>query len=120
MTTSEVKSACLNYAMSIINDAFWFFICPFKSCFYGPKLLDVLLVVIIFSFYSFRQSLKHQSVIKSQLKHKDIIASLCEDILCSFHSCLQLAEQMIQSDAQVKIWADSPVNSSFFSFDSYY
>uniref|UniRef100_A0A452EVY6 FIGNL1 interacting regulator of recombination and mitosis n=1 Tax=Capra hircus TaxID=9925 RepID=A0A452EVY6_CAPHI len=47
-----------------------------------------------------KQSLKHQSVIKSQLKHKDIITSLCEDILFSFHSCLRLAEQMIQSDAQ--------------------
>lgn len=92
----------------------------YQIIFYRPKLLDVLLVVIIFSFYSFRQSLKHQSVIKSQLKHKDIITSLCEDILFSFHSCLQLAEQMIQSDAQVKIWADSTVNSSSFSFDSYY
>ncbi|XP_025782093.1 uncharacterized protein C1orf112 homolog isoform X1 [Puma concolor] len=47
-----------------------------------------------------KQSLKHQSVIKSQLKHKDIITRLCEDILFSFHSCLQLAEQMTQSDAQ--------------------
>uniref|UniRef100_A0A480TKM1 Uncharacterized protein C1orf112 isoform X2 n=1 Tax=Sus scrofa TaxID=9823 RepID=A0A480TKM1_PIG len=47
-----------------------------------------------------KQSLKHQSVIKSQLKHKDIITSLCEDILYSFHSCLQLAEQMTQSDSQ--------------------
>ncbi|XP_047695743.1 uncharacterized protein C1orf112 homolog isoform X2 [Prionailurus viverrinus] len=47
-----------------------------------------------------KQSLKHQSVIKSQLKHKDIITSLCEDILFSFHSCLQLGEQMTQSDAQ--------------------
>nr|XP_035135800.1 uncharacterized protein C1orf112 homolog isoform X2 [Callithrix jacchus] len=47
-----------------------------------------------------KQSLKHQSIIKSQLKHKDIITSLCEDILFSFHSCLQLAEQMSQSDAQ--------------------
>ncbi|XP_040307532.1 FIGNL1-interacting regulator of recombination and mitosis isoform X1 [Herpailurus yagouaroundi] len=47
-----------------------------------------------------KQSLKHQSVIKSQLKHKDIITRLCEDLLFSFHSCLQLAEQMTQSDAQ--------------------
>uniref|UniRef100_A0A2K5CCT8 FIGNL1 interacting regulator of recombination and mitosis n=1 Tax=Aotus nancymaae TaxID=37293 RepID=A0A2K5CCT8_AOTNA len=47
-----------------------------------------------------KQSLKHQSIIKNQLKHKDIITSLCEDILFSFHSCLQLAEQMSQSDAQ--------------------
>ncbi|CAK6439536.1 unnamed protein product [Pipistrellus nathusii] len=47
-----------------------------------------------------KQSLKHQSVIKSQLRHKEIITSLCEDILCSFQSCLQLAEQMAQSKAQ--------------------
>ncbi|XP_048212364.1 uncharacterized protein C1orf112 homolog isoform X2 [Perognathus longimembris pacificus] len=47
-----------------------------------------------------KQSLKHQSVIKSQLKHKDIISSLCEDILFSFQSCLQLAEQMTQSESQ--------------------
>lgn len=69
----------------------------------GPELFDVLLVVIVFfSFYLFRQSVKHQSIIKSQLKHKDIIASLCEDTIFSFHSCLQLAEQMTQSDTQVK------------------
>ncbi|XP_053461265.1 uncharacterized protein C1orf112 homolog isoform X2 [Nycticebus coucang] len=47
-----------------------------------------------------KQSLKHQSVLRSHLKHKDIITSLCEDILCSFHSCIQLSEQMTQSDAQ--------------------
>ncbi|KAG8515798.1 LOW QUALITY PROTEIN: hypothetical protein J0S82_010880, partial [Galemys pyrenaicus] len=47
-----------------------------------------------------KQSLKHQSVIKNQLKHKDIITSLCQDILFSFHSCLQLAEQMTLSDVQ--------------------
>uniref|UniRef100_A0A4X2K960 FIGNL1 interacting regulator of recombination and mitosis n=1 Tax=Vombatus ursinus TaxID=29139 RepID=A0A4X2K960_VOMUR len=47
-----------------------------------------------------KQSLKHQAVIKSQLKHKDIMAALCEDILFSFHSCLQLAEQMTQSGTQ--------------------
>ncbi|XP_006887520.1 PREDICTED: uncharacterized protein C1orf112 homolog [Elephantulus edwardii] len=47
-----------------------------------------------------KQSLKHQSLLKNHLKHKDIITSLCEDIICSFHSCLQLAEQMAQSDIQ--------------------
>lgn len=79
-----------------------FFTCRFNSYFYCPKLLDVLLVVIVsFSFYSCRQSLKHQAVIKSQLKHKDIVTNLCENILVSFQSCLQFAEQMTQSDAQV-------------------
>ncbi|XP_038165454.1 uncharacterized protein C1orf112 homolog isoform X1 [Arvicola amphibius] len=47
-----------------------------------------------------KQSLKHQSIIKSQLKHKEIISNLCEDIVFSFHSCLQLAEQMTQPAAQ--------------------
>ncbi|XP_004865298.1 uncharacterized protein C1orf112 homolog isoform X4 [Heterocephalus glaber] len=47
-----------------------------------------------------KQSLKHQSVLKRQLKHKVIITSLCEDMLFSFHSCLQLAELMPLSDAQ--------------------
>lgn len=62
-----------------------------------------LVVIVVLSFYSFRQSLKHQSVIKGQLNHKDIITSLCEDILFSFQSCLQLAEQMPQSDMQVRV-----------------
>nr|XP_023420404.1 uncharacterized protein C1orf112 homolog isoform X2 [Cavia porcellus] len=47
-----------------------------------------------------KQSLKHQSVIKSRLKHRDIINSLCEDLLFSFHFCLQLAEPMPLSDTQ--------------------
>ncbi|XP_049737221.1 uncharacterized protein C1orf112 homolog isoform X2 [Elephas maximus indicus] len=72
------------------------------------SLLDICLVIssIDSAFHAntwkfiIKQSLKHQSVIKNQLKHKDIITSLCEDILVSFHSCLQLAEQMTQSDTQ--------------------
>ncbi|KAL1769813.1 hypothetical protein HispidOSU_014750 [Sigmodon hispidus] len=47
-----------------------------------------------------KQSLKHQSFIKSQLKHKEIISSLCEDTVFSFESCLQLAEQMTQLATQ--------------------
>ncbi|XP_066117163.1 FIGNL1-interacting regulator of recombination and mitosis isoform X2 [Saccopteryx bilineata] len=47
-----------------------------------------------------KQSVKHQAVVKSRLKHKEIVASLCEDLLGSFQSCLQLAEQVAQSGAQ--------------------
>ncbi|XP_055480461.1 uncharacterized protein C1orf112 homolog [Psammomys obesus] len=47
-----------------------------------------------------KQSLKHQLVIRNQLKHKEIISSLCGDIIFSFHSCLQLAEQMAQPAVQ--------------------
>uniref|UniRef100_H2ZSH9 Uncharacterized protein n=1 Tax=Latimeria chalumnae TaxID=7897 RepID=H2ZSH9_LATCH len=44
-----------------------------------------------------RQSLKHQALLENQLRHSDIITGLCEDILFTFHSCLQLAEQQLQS-----------------------
>ncbi|XP_061441358.1 FIGNL1-interacting regulator of recombination and mitosis isoform X4 [Rhineura floridana] len=50
-----------------------------------------------------RQSLKHKSLIKNSLKHSDIFNGLCEDILFSFQSCLQLAEQMKQSGMQESI-----------------
>ncbi|XP_054977657.1 uncharacterized protein C1orf112 homolog isoform X2 [Sorex araneus] len=46
-----------------------------------------------------KQSLKHQSVLKSQLGHTAIVTGLCEDMLSAFHSCLQLAEQMARATA---------------------
>ncbi|XP_074858467.1 FIGNL1-interacting regulator of recombination and mitosis isoform X2 [Carettochelys insculpta] len=47
-----------------------------------------------------KQSLKHHSLLHSHLKHKDILCGLCKDTLVSFHSCLQLAEQMRLSVTQ--------------------
>ncbi|XP_073212471.1 FIGNL1-interacting regulator of recombination and mitosis isoform X2 [Lepidochelys kempii] len=47
-----------------------------------------------------KQSLKHHSLLQSHLKHKDILSGLCKDTLFSFHSCLQLAEQMKLSGTQ--------------------
>ncbi|XP_071984479.1 FIGNL1-interacting regulator of recombination and mitosis [Engystomops pustulosus] len=41
-----------------------------------------------------KQTLKHQTLLKSQLRHDDIVRSLCEDILLSFQSCLHLSEHM--------------------------
>ncbi|KFV68472.1 Uncharacterized protein C1orf112, partial [Dryobates pubescens] len=41
-----------------------------------------------------KQSLKHHSLLQCHLKHSDILSDLCKDTLFSFHSCLQLAEQM--------------------------
>ena len=58
-------------------------------------------MVTALSFVILRQSLKHQSLVKSQLKHRDIVSSLCEDTLCSFQAGLQLAEQAAQAGAQV-------------------
>ncbi|XP_043942687.1 uncharacterized protein C1orf112 homolog [Protopterus annectens] len=47
-----------------------------------------------------KQSLKHQSLLENHLRHNDIVCSLCQDILITFHSCLQLAEQMKLSGSQ--------------------
>ncbi|XP_039586145.1 uncharacterized protein C1orf112 homolog isoform X3 [Passer montanus] len=47
-----------------------------------------------------KQSLKHHSLLQCHLKHSDILNGLCKDILLSFDSCLQLAEQMKVSEIQ--------------------
>uniref|UniRef100_A0ABM5G9Q7 FIGNL1-interacting regulator of recombination and mitosis n=1 Tax=Pogona vitticeps TaxID=103695 RepID=A0ABM5G9Q7_9SAUR len=47
-----------------------------------------------------KQSLRHKSLIRNSLKHSDIYSGLCENILFSLESCLQLAEQMTQSGTQ--------------------
>ncbi|KFO75386.1 Uncharacterized protein C1orf112, partial [Cuculus canorus] len=47
-----------------------------------------------------KQSLKHHSLLQCHLKHRDILSGLCKDTLLSFHSCLQLAEQMKMSEIQ--------------------
>ncbi|XP_067156746.1 FIGNL1-interacting regulator of recombination and mitosis isoform X3 [Apteryx mantelli] len=47
-----------------------------------------------------KQSLKHHSLLQCHLKHSDILSGLCKDTLLSFHSCLQLAEQMKMSEIQ--------------------
>ncbi|XP_048801565.1 uncharacterized protein C1orf112 homolog isoform X1 [Lagopus muta] len=47
-----------------------------------------------------KQSLKHHSLLKCHLKHSDILSGLCNDTLLSFHSSLQLAEEMKMSDIQ--------------------
>ncbi|XP_067846524.1 FIGNL1-interacting regulator of recombination and mitosis isoform X2 [Heptranchias perlo] len=41
-------------------------------------------------------SVKHRVLLESKLPHDELVAGLCEDILYSFNSCLQLAEQMNQ------------------------
>ncbi|XP_078417474.1 FIGNL1-interacting regulator of recombination and mitosis isoform X3 [Cetorhinus maximus] len=41
-------------------------------------------------------SVKHRVLIETKLPHDELVAGLCGDILYSFNSCLQLAEQMNQ------------------------
>ncbi|XP_053325380.1 uncharacterized protein C1orf112 homolog isoform X2 [Spea bombifrons] len=47
-----------------------------------------------------KQSLKQKALVESQLRHHDIVRGLCDDILLSFQSCLQLAEHMKLSGTQ--------------------
>ncbi|KAM4640775.1 FIGNL1-interacting regulator of recombination and mitosis [Discoglossus pictus] len=47
-----------------------------------------------------KQSVKHQTLLENQLRHHDIITGLCDDIVLSFQSCLQLAEHMKLSGTQ--------------------
>ncbi|XP_054240038.1 uncharacterized protein C1orf112 homolog [Indicator indicator] len=47
-----------------------------------------------------KQSLKHRSLLQCHLKHSDILSDLCKDTLLSFHSCLQMAEQMKVSERE--------------------
>ncbi|XP_043555410.1 uncharacterized protein C1orf112 homolog isoform X3 [Chiloscyllium plagiosum] len=42
-------------------------------------------------------SVKHRALIETKLPHDELITGLCEDILYSYNSCLQLAEQIHQS-----------------------
>ncbi|GCB61578.1 hypothetical protein scyTo_0012942 [Scyliorhinus torazame] len=41
-------------------------------------------------------SVKHRKLIETKLPHNELVAGLCEVILYSFNSCLQLAEQVNQ------------------------
>lgn len=49
----------------------------------------------------FRQSLKYQSLVEEHLHHGDISSSLCDNLLASFHTCLELAEQIKHAGLQV-------------------
>ncbi|KAJ8277982.1 hypothetical protein GJAV_G00082410 [Gymnothorax javanicus] len=64
--------------------------------------LDIALHANTWKFI-IRQSVKHQALLEEQLHHGDIVSCLCDDLLASFHTCLELAEQMNQSGTQENI-----------------
>ncbi|XP_073500180.1 FIGNL1-interacting regulator of recombination and mitosis [Phyllobates terribilis] len=41
-----------------------------------------------------KQTVRHHTLVKNDLRHDEIVSSLCDDILLSFQSCLHLAEHM--------------------------
>ncbi|XP_075895700.1 FIGNL1-interacting regulator of recombination and mitosis [Nelusetta ayraudi] len=50
-----------------------------------------------------RQSLKYQSLVEEHLHHGDITSSLCDNLVTSFHSCIELAEQIKHAGLQDSI-----------------
>uniref|UniRef100_UPI003AAD2BB8 FIGNL1-interacting regulator of recombination and mitosis n=1 Tax=Centroberyx gerrardi TaxID=166262 RepID=UPI003AAD2BB8 len=55
--------------------------------------LDIALHANTWKFI-IKQSVKYQSLVEEHLRHGDISSSLCDNLLASIHSCLELAEQI--------------------------
>ncbi|XP_039666561.1 uncharacterized protein C1orf112 homolog [Perca fluviatilis] len=61
--------------------------------------LDIALHANTWKFL-IKQSLKYQSLVEEHLHHGDISNSLCDNLLASFHNCVQLAEQIKHAGLQ--------------------
>ncbi|XP_072245743.1 FIGNL1-interacting regulator of recombination and mitosis [Leuresthes tenuis] len=61
--------------------------------------LDIALHANTWKFL-IKQSLKYQSLVEERLHHDDISNRLCDNLLASFHSCVELAEQIKHADLQ--------------------
>ncbi|XP_048833347.1 uncharacterized protein C1orf112 homolog isoform X2 [Brienomyrus brachyistius] len=61
--------------------------------------LDVALHANTWKFI-IKQSIKHQALLEEHLRHGDIVTRLCDDLLASFYSCCELAEEMKQAGLQ--------------------
>ncbi|XP_015251801.1 PREDICTED: uncharacterized protein C1orf112 homolog isoform X1 [Cyprinodon variegatus] len=55
--------------------------------------LDIALHANTWKFL-IKQSLKYQSLLEEHLHHEDIVNSLSDNLLASFHSCVEMAEQI--------------------------
>ncbi|XP_076009069.1 FIGNL1-interacting regulator of recombination and mitosis [Genypterus blacodes] len=72
--------------------------------------LDIALHANTWKFI-IKQSLKYQSLVEEHLRHGDISNSLCDNLLASFHHCVELAEQIKQAGLQEG--AQSPEHKLF-------
>ncbi|KAL1022891.1 hypothetical protein UPYG_G00033820 [Umbra pygmaea] len=61
--------------------------------------LDITLHANTWKFI-IKQSVKYASLVEERLRHGDITSCLCDDLVTSFQSCLELAEQVRQAGAQ--------------------
>ncbi|XP_035509551.1 uncharacterized protein C1orf112 homolog [Morone saxatilis] len=83
--------------------------------------LDIALHANTWKFL-IKQSLKYQSLVEEHLHHCDISSSLYDNLLVSFHNCVELAEQMkhagLQEDTQspeYKLFQKSAKMCRFFA-----
>uniref|UniRef100_A0A3B4CH58 Uncharacterized protein n=1 Tax=Pygocentrus nattereri TaxID=42514 RepID=A0A3B4CH58_PYGNA len=83
--------------------------------------LDIALYANTWKFI-IKQSVKHQSVVEEHLRHTDIASSLCEGLLASVCSSLELAEQVQQTGlqevvqcAEYKLFQKTTKMSRFFA-----
>ncbi|XP_041647575.1 uncharacterized protein C1orf112 homolog isoform X2 [Cheilinus undulatus] len=61
--------------------------------------LDIALHANTWKFL-IKQSLKYQSLVEEHLHHSDISNSLCDNLLASFNTCVELAEQIKNAGLQ--------------------
>ncbi|XP_069551170.1 FIGNL1-interacting regulator of recombination and mitosis isoform X1 [Brachyistius frenatus] len=61
--------------------------------------LDIALHANTWKFL-IKQSLKYQSLVEEHLHHGDISNRLCDNLLASFHNCVELAEQIKHAGLQ--------------------
>ncbi|KAM6921569.1 FIGNL1-interacting regulator of recombination and mitosis [Xenentodon cancila] len=61
--------------------------------------LDIALHANTWKFL-IKQSLKYRSLVEEHLHHNDISNSLCDNLLASFHNCLELAKQIKHAGLQ--------------------
>ncbi|XP_054458654.1 uncharacterized protein C1orf112 homolog [Anoplopoma fimbria] len=61
--------------------------------------LDIALHANTWKFL-IKQSLKYQSLVEEHLHHGDISNSLCDNLLTSFHNCVEMAEQIKHAGLQ--------------------
>ncbi|KAF7657876.1 hypothetical protein LDENG_00021100 [Lucifuga dentata] len=72
--------------------------------------LDIALHANTWKFI-IKQSLKYQSLVEERLRHGDISSSLCDNLLGSFSSCVELAENIKRAGLQET--AQSPEHKLF-------
>ncbi|XP_023810320.1 uncharacterized protein C1orf112 homolog [Oryzias latipes] len=61
--------------------------------------LDIALHANTWKFL-IKQSLKHRPLVEEHLRHGDLSSSLCDNLLTSFHNCVELAEQIQHAGLQ--------------------